>query len=385
VSFMKNNAQTLISMNLKRIRNIKQLTQEIIAEKSGLSRNAYRSIEKGEAEPRSNTLQNIAKALEVSIFDLLRPLPVLASLRFRSGKSLTGRNKDKRQEHINDFAYWLKNFNFIESELKNKIDFKLKDIAGTASIPIDMAKLARKHLGLDEKEPVHDICGLIESAGIKIYQFKSDIDNLFGFCLSNKDGGPAIGVNIAETISVERKIFTVTHELGHILLHVNSFDSKEDVENNSTEKEADVFASHFLMPQKAFDSELQKNSGLHWIKRILHIKRIFKVSYRTVIMRLIEMGKADSSIWQNFAIEHKRLTGKSLANHHEPESLSNKDFSAQEPAALDNIDFTETRLQFLVRKAFERDIITMSRAAEILNISLPDMRDLAKNWGALNG
>lgn len=376
---MVNSAAFSLPVNLKRIRNVKGLTQEDIAVKSGISRNAYRSIENGNSEPRVSNLQGIADALDVKVFDLLRPLPDIPSLRFRSNKTLNSREKDKRQQHINDFAYWLRDFNFLEEELEEKPVFKLAKLVGSTADPAKMAGEVRKTLELDDDEPINDICDLVESAGVKIFLIDSDLKNFFGFCLSAKDGGPAIGVNKSDQINVERKIFTVAHELGHILIHPDSFDSAEAKESDKAEKEANIFASHLLMPAQAFEKELQKNIGLHWVSLVLHIKRIFKVSYKTVLIRLQEMGLADSSVWVKFAMEYKRMFGEDLKDYFEPESLSQDDFKF-EPKRLDNIDFLESRLYRLVRKAFEREIITMSRAAEILNLELMEMRELSNAW-----
>ncbi len=372
-------AVSSLPVNLKRIRNVKGLTQEEIAVQTGISRNAYRSIEKGDSEPRVSNLQGIADALGVKVFDLLRPLPDVPSLRFRSNKTLNLKEKDERQQSINDFAYWLRDFNFLENELKEKNIFKLAKLVGSTSDPVKMAGEARKALKLEDDEPITDICDLVESAGVKIFLIDSDLKKFFGFCLSEKDGGPAIGVNKSSMISVERKIFTVAHELGHILLHPNSFDTAESKESGDAEKEADAFASHFLMPVDGFKKELQKNFGLHRVRLVLHIKRIFKVSYKTVLMRFQEMGLVDDSVWMKFAMEYKKMFGKSLKNHYEPESLSQDDFKS-EPNKLDNFDFLESRLYRLVREAFEQEIITMSRAAEILNLGLMEMRDLSNAW-----
>ncbi|MFA6569474.1 MAG: ImmA/IrrE family metallo-endopeptidase [Victivallales bacterium] len=370
-----------VPANLKRIRNIKGLTQDAIAAKAGISRNAYRSIENGTSEPRVSNLKSLADALDVKIFDLFRTVPAIPSLRFRSNKTLNSREQDKRQQHISDFACWLRDFNFLEDELKEKKRFELKKLVGSTTDPLGMAYKVRSTLKIDD-EPIRDICDLVESAGVKIFLIDSDLDNFFGFSLSEKDGGPAIGVNESIKINVERKIFTVAHELGHILLHPDSFDSKEKIEMDDAEKGADTFASHLLMPQKCFKQELEKSKGLHWMKQVLHIKRIFKVSYKTVLVRLREDGLVDNSIWQKFALECKRL-GISLKDHFEPESLPQDDFRPEPVEPLSSYDFVESRLNLLVRKAFEKEVITTGKAAEILGIDLMAMRELSNAWSTV--
>ncbi|ADG07796.1 protein of unknown function DUF955 [Kyrpidia tusciae DSM 2912] len=65
---------------------------------------------------------------------------------------------------------------------------------------------------------------------------------------AQEDGGPAIVVNTWDRISVERRIFSAAHELGHLLLHLSVYRVEEESEVKAQENEANLFASHFLMP-----------------------------------------------------------------------------------------------------------------------------------------
>ena len=51
---------TTLPLNLRRLRDEKNLSQSDVAERAGISRVAYRSIETGESAPRSSTLARIA-------------------------------------------------------------------------------------------------------------------------------------------------------------------------------------------------------------------------------------------------------------------------------------------------------------------------------------
>lgn len=374
VFFMKE----VLSTNLKRLRNIKGLTQGALAKSAGISRNAYRAIEKGPTNPRVSNLQKIADALGKPIQDLITPVPKVKSLRFRSHKSLSSREKSEREQIKNDFNYWLKDYNELEKQLGIKHSFYLKDLIGKYK-PIEMAKKVREKLGLKDDEVIYDICNLLESVGIKIFPKRFELVNFFGFSQSEEESGPAIGINNSKEISVERKIFTSAHELGHLLLHPESFDISKHEENKSEEDEANLFASYFLMPQKAFEKEWNKNKGLFWVDRILHTKRKFKVSYKTVLRRLIEYKEADNSIWVSFNVDYYNKYNESLASHREPYALV-EDFKKREPKGLDDLDFIVDCLSGLVRKAFEKSLVSFSRAAEILRIDTIRMREIVNSW-----
>jgi len=81
-------AESTVTLNLRRLRKVKGLTQGDLADKSGLSRAAYRNIETGKSEPRVSSLQDIANALQVPIQQLVEPARPLRAARFRSNKRM---------------------------------------------------------------------------------------------------------------------------------------------------------------------------------------------------------------------------------------------------------------------------------------------------------
>jgi Zn-dependent peptidase ImmA (M78 family) len=269
-------------------------------------------------------------------------------------------------------ARWLKDFNELEQLLNGSVTYKLADVARQLRDlprrdPCAAAALARAALGLVPDEPVRDICGLLEAAGIKVYLLESDLDGFFGLSVAEADGGPAVAVNVADRVTVERRIFTAAHELGHLLLHPGAYDTGQVDEDEDEEREADLFAGHFLMPQEAFAKQWRETAGLPLVERALHVKRLFRVSYKTVLHRLIELGQTTDRIWMHFAAEYKRRYRKSLGRK-------------EEPVPLVPEDFVEDRLSRMVRDAVERQEVSLNRAAEILGVDLQTMRERVASW-----
>jgi Zn-dependent peptidase ImmA (M78 family)/DNA-binding XRE family transcriptional regulator len=379
--------QNIIGTNLRRLREAKGLSQSQVADLAGISRVAYRNIENGNSTPKVSTLQNIASGVGVKLQDLFVPVRPLKRVRFRASKKM-----NSRDNILTEVARWLDDFNYLEELLKDRKDYRFEVLTKKLSSMRSgivrakyAAKEARKELKLKDKEPIRDIAGLLESCGIKVYPLSLASDGFFGLSVDKEDGGPAVIVNVWERISVERWIFSAAHELGHLLLHLDAYNIEEIAENEEQETEANVFASHFLMPEEAFKSEWDDTYGLSFVDRVLKVKLIFQVSFKTVLYRLSEsVGK---SIWGKFQGAYKLKTGKTLSITDEPEALLPDKFQqspevlrSQEPDSLSSSHFVEDRLSRLVRKAIEKDEITMSRGAEILRLDLEAMREIVSSW-----
>ncbi len=363
-----------IAINTRRIRAARGMSMVDVAQAAGITRQALSSIEKGLTQnPRVGNLQAIAQVLEVPIVDLLAAPPTLNTVRFRSNSIKTSKDEARKQQYLIDSAFWLSNFNSLQELLGDRKQYKLSNVPDELQRikkdrPVMAAQWAREALGLKEDEPIGDIVGLMENAGIKIKAREFALKNCFGFSVAAADGGPAIVVNSSKEITVERKIFTVAHELGHLLLHPKAYDPTKNAESDAEETQADCFAGHFLMPQSAFQKKMAESYGLGFVEKILHIKRFFGVSYRVVLHRLIEMGIAEpKDLYMKFNCLYKNRFGKQLKN-------------IQEPAGLEEFDFVEDYLCLLVRKALDNELITVSRAAEILNVSLIEMRQIINSW-----
>ena len=193
-------------------------------------------------------------------------------------------------------------------------------------------------------------------------------------------------------ICAERQIFSAAHELGHLIMHLGSFDASDESEDKQEEKEADLFASHFLMPGEGFSREWEETAGLPFPDRVMKVKRIFRVSYKTVLFRLIDRGIVDKSIWTRFKAVYEQRFSRNLsfrtARHlRETRNLSFKEepFSeGAEPFGMNAIDFVGDRLSRLTRKAVEEEQISVSRAAEILDLSADEMLDRLAEWESID-
>jgi len=381
----------ILSANLRRIRAAKGKSQAEIAEAAELSRPGYRNIEAGTAAPRVDSLMRIANVLGVRLEELLTPIRELEAVRFRATRKMNTRN-----EILADVARWLDDYNELETILDCRQDFVFDEKTLGLERSLDglerakrAAMLARDaaHLNDTRENAIRDICGLLEDNGVKVFTPARASEGFFGLSVAGIDGGPAVVVNTWDRLSVERWIFTAAHELGHLILHLNSYHVKETGEDRAQEREADTFASYFLMPEALFKKEFNEARGLPLVKLVMKLKRIFRVSCTSVVYRIASWAPDPRVVWTRFKAEYEAVMGRELDMTTEPDGLAADEFRdgplaklADEPDHLDSADFMQDRLHRLVRQAVEGQHISMSRAAEILRISLEEMRALANSW-----
>ena len=369
-----------IARNVARLRLDRGLTQENLAERAGISRIALGRIERGAVVPRARSLAALGRALQVPVGDLMSPVRPLETVRFRASVRVLGRVRI-----LAEVSKWLEAYSQIESDLGELCAFRFRPVGSRPGSPAETAKAAREAIGIGQEEPVRDICGLLEENGVKLLLLDKKSDSFFGLSVGEADGGPAVVVNTWDRISVERWIFTAVHELGHLLLHPAEYERDATEPSLAAEREADVFASRFLMPETAFAPRWEETRGHPLLVRVLKVKRIFRVSYKTVLFRLVESGRETPDIWRAFQRQHLDRFGKTLRRTQEPRALDKSEFAwnwrrSGEPDGLSRHDFVENRLSRLVRQALEQGHLSMGRAAEILGLTREEMRSQAREW-----
>lgn len=373
-------APTVIGANLARLRLDRGFSQQALAAASGVSRVALGKIERGSVEPRPATVAQLAEALGVSFRDLVTPFRPLRHVRFRTRGQAHG-----REPILARVSQWLDGFAGLERLLRDRRRFTFENLVGWSGTPVAAAREARVVAELPKGGPVPDICRTLEGNGVKLLLLETARDSFFGLSVGSDDGGPAVVVNTWSRISVERWIFTAAHELGHLLLHPAEYDRDEADLPVPAERQADIFASEFLMPDASFRQEWAATHGHPLLSRVLRVKRVFRVSYQTVLYRLILKKRAPNSVWGAFQSQYRSRFGRTLHRTEEPTPLQSSEFSwkwrrAGEPAALIEHDFVENRLSHLVRRARERDLISRDRAAEILGLGSDDIEAWEASW-----
>ena len=149
----------------------------------------------------------------------------------------------------------------------------------------------------------------LEGVGVMIFQIPSvDPEEMQGFAITNRPL-PIVAYNSQTTYY--RRVFTICHELGHILLDDNVLHEKEVMlapSDFERERFCNMFAAALLVPElflmniKAVE---EKGSSKYWTDReIGSLARDFGVSKSVMIRRLHNFNLVDEGQYESMVEEY---------------------------------------------------------------------------------
>lgn len=361
-----------LAANVRRYMKLSDTTNTIekLSEKAKISKSTISNILNERGGASFLILELLADALGVTSEKLLAPKPVLKSLRYRTNKSMSAREKAASENLIYSAAEWMNDYSdFLKTHEKNKKHNEILQLQ--EKNPVTLANQVRNVWGMEKFSPIFNIEDYIYDSGIIILGIPFGFRQTFGVSIGSEDDGPAILVNTDSSISVERQVFTMAHELGHILMHCDNFTKdieKDDVINKQEDEEADIFASNLLMPEAAFIEYLKKTKSLGLVESTLKIKRYFGLSYETVLYRLCKLTNLDlTETIKKFRFFYKQKYKHDFANHYEPQSLG-------------ELEFTNSSAKETIFSAVFNKEITLERAGHLLGIADSLVDEEYKFW-----
>lgn len=166
------------------------------------------------------------------------------------------------------------------------------------------AMLLRKKLGEDGNSPI-DVFSLAKNIEKLTLVYYPMGDNLSGMCIKGESGDNVIAVNSA--MSLGRQRFSLAHEFYHMHYDENmvSVCGRKIGDGKEIEKEADIFASYFLMPAAELESKAAQLAEQHDDKKLtlddlIRIEQYFGVSHQAAVIRLKDSIYMDRSWVERF-------------------------------------------------------------------------------------
>ena len=311
----------------------------------------------------SSILVTLAEALNTNVDNLTRQFTI------RIDKDFSFRKKSKLGKKRIDVVK-MKVQQCIEKYVEieqitgdePKFDAYFKDIVvKNAEDARFVANELRKKWNLGDG-PISQPIVMLEEHGVKVIEVEEDPE-LFDGTSNIVEGIPVVVLNKCEsfrpeskhTFSPERRNLTLFHELGHQIMNIPATMSEKEKENL-----CNVFANEMLIPSKTFLNIFGMRRQAITIVELKDVQLNYGISARALMMKAHQLGVINKSRYVGFCIKMN-----DPANERIRMILDGSSMPAEHTS----------RYERLVFRALSTEAITTSKAAEMLDISVSELRD----------
>lgn len=280
-------------MNGKRLaiaRQRKGYSRPELAERLGVTPRTIGGWEAGAVIPEDR-IPSLVQILGFSRSFLELPDPASVSTGAVSFRSLSRKTASQRDAALSmcdlavDLSAWL-------DPRFGRNSINIPDLSSEE--PDFAADLLRRDWGLGTA-PISNLVHLLEAKGVRLFALPENCREIDA-CSFWYDDTPFMLVDT--TRSAERIRFNLAHELGHLILHRHGAPVGQ-----VAEKEANVFASNFLMTIGSIQRHLPREMT---IEAILRLKSRWGVSAAALAYRLNKIGYLRDWNYKSMVIEMRR-------------------------------------------------------------------------------
>ena len=258
-------------------RDLAGLTQEQLAFSVGLSQAEVSKIESGVRVPQESQVATFAKHLRVPtefffLSDSLKSFGT-ACVYHRKRQSTTQAVLRRLLAIVNKRRIQVKRL-LNSTEIAENL-FPRLDIDEYKGGPSGIARALRSAWKLPPG-PVTNLTKAVEDAGGIVIRFDFNTNKVDAVSQWVVDSPPLFFIN--STTPADRMRFSLAHEVGHIVMH--------QLPTDDMEREADRFASEFLMPEAAIAGQLADIT----LAKLAALKPYWKTSMAALLKRAGDLG-----------------------------------------------------------------------------------------------
>ncbi|WP_411824683.1 ImmA/IrrE family metallo-endopeptidase [Leptospira sp. 'Mane'] len=149
----------------------------------------------------------------------------------------------------------------------------------------------------------------LEESGVFLFKDAFKNDNISGFCLFDNEF-PIIYIN--NSMPKSRQIFTIFHEIAHLLFETSGIDKNDDSFIETLKKESrnieifcNKFAGEFLLPESEVKKEFKGVSSTNE-ELFQSLSQKYKVSKEVILRRFLDFKIINQDIYEKYSIKwHK--------------------------------------------------------------------------------
>ncbi len=344
----------IFGSRLKLARKMAGMSLQVLSDSLNgiVSKQSLNKYELGIMMPSQNILLGIANVLKLKPDYFFRKnILELNDVAFRKNSNLQKGIQDSIIEKARDYV---DRYSEIENLLGLNPDFNnpVSDVRINNKLDVEIAVNKMRENWELGNNPIPDIGKMLELRAVKVF-FCEINDNFDGASFLASNNIPVLAIN-TKNKTIDRIRFTIVHELAHIVL---KFAPPLLEDEKAIEKLCNHFASCFLLPSAKLLEMIGGNSRTYiHIKEFISIKEYYGISIKAVVFRLKEMAVISDNYYNRWMI----YLSKSYGRNNEPGNYNNEEIVSL--------------MEQLVNRALSEGIISMSKAAFLLNTDINEMR-----------
>ncbi|SDF34847.1 Zn-dependent peptidase ImmA, M78 family [Blastococcus fimeti] len=278
------------------LRESRGLSQSALAEASGIPQPTLSKAEGGLTDLDDERIDRLATALHYPREVLSWTDPVYgfgnAAFHHRKQQSLTQSTLRKIHAAVN--LTRMRVARLVRSvDVEARFSIPCIEVEEMGS-PAEVARAVRA-AWLMPMGPVKNMIRTLEHAGAIVVRLDLGSPRISAISTLTGDAPPVFILNHGQPSDRER--WSLAHELGHLVMHTMPMSSAE------AEKEADEFASEFLLPAAEIRSQL---TGMD-LKRAAQLKAAWRVSMAALIRTARDLGKIDEGKYKSLMVRMSQL------------------------------------------------------------------------------
>jgi Zn-dependent peptidase ImmA (M78 family) len=319
-------------------------------------------FESGESCPDTKQIARFSRVLKLRPdYFFKKDLLKLETVEYRSQTKLGAKPRKRLEELAYEFfERYLEIERIMELPLPN---FRQEDLSkltpGQLPEAIETAAVKLREQWKLGMNPIPNLHATLEKHGlkVKILPHEDGFDGFSAFAEGEGIRVPVIALSEqwlrGEKPDLPRFRFTAAHELAHLFLKL-----PEDLTSREKEACCHRFAGAFLIPEQPFKEAFGMNRGKIALAELLAIKAEWGLSQGATMKRACNLGLITEGAYKTYCI----VAGKQGWRTKEPGKWIGEEDSH--------------RFQPLVLRALAQGLITPSKAAGLLGVSLPELGEL---------
>lgn len=350
---MTSSEENIFGTRLKLARKMAGLSLQDLADalENKVTKQALSKYEQGSMNPSNEVLIAIANHFKLKPdYFLKKKSAELGDVKFRKRARLSKRDEEAIVEKVRDYT---ERFIEIESILGIASHFKnpIENIEIISEKDVERAAKELRNAWDLGSNPISNIVEMLELHGIKVY-LSDEVDDFDGLAVFTSKGIPIVALNIKDK-PIERIRFTIIHELAHLLLNFNDAIQKNE---KRMEELCHYFSSCFLIPTQNMIELIGPKRKYIKIDELISIKEYYGISIRATVHRLKKLTVITETYYRRWMV----YMSKTYGSKKEP-----GDYKGEEkPKFFDQ----------LVNRALAEELVSLSKAASLWNISINELR-----------